>query len=296
MELRQLQTFKTIAKLQSFSKAALELGYAQSSVTSQIQLLEQELKVKLFERLGHTISLTLEGKKLLPIAEQMLQLSNDARNIAGDPDRPAGYLTIGAVESLCATRLPKLLKEYQIRYPDVEILIKFGTRNEFLHALKNNEMDLAFFLEPEIILHDFITVSRTVEPMGLFCAPEHALACKEHVYPQDLSGEPFILTESTCGYRELFNTIISQYHIKPRSLIETGNVPVIKQLIMGNMGITFLPKMAVEEELQKKKFASLHWEGPEFLIYTQVLYHKDKWMSSALTAFIDLMLEMKVLS
>lgn len=69
MELRQLNTFVLIAKHQSFSRAALELGYAQSSVTSQIQLLEKELNVRLFERLGHNITLTPEGKKLLPIAE-----------------------------------------------------------------------------------------------------------------------------------------------------------------------------------------------------------------------------------
>lgn len=295
MELRQLNTFKTIAKLRSFSKAALELGYAQSSITSQIQLLEQELNVKLFERLGHNISLTNDGRKLLPIAEEMLKLSNDAKNIAGNQDKPGGPLIIGAVESLCATRLPKLLKEYQIRYPDVEILIKFGTKAEFLRALKNNEIDIAFFIEPQITDSDFITVLKTPEKMGLFCSPEHAFAYREYVYPEDISGEPLILTEAVCGYRGLFNTIMSQFNIKPRSVIETGNVQVIKQLIMSSMGITFLPQIAVEEELQQKKFVRLNWMGPEFPIFTQVLYHKAKWMSAALKAFIELMLEMKVL-
>ncbi len=291
MELRQLNTFITITKLQSFSKAALELGYAQSSITSQIQLLEQELNVRLFERLGHNIALTPEGKKLLPIAQQMLKLSNDAKNIVSNSDKPSGPLIIGAVESLCVTRLPKLLKEYRLRYPDVEILIKFGAKAEFLQSLKENTIDIAFFIDQKITNSDYITVLQTPETMTLLCSPEHAFARRENVYPEDLSGEPLILTESCCGYRALFDTIMSQFNVKPRSVIETGNVQAIKQLILSGMGITFLPQTAVEEELQQKRLVRLNWVGPEFLIFTQVLYHKTKWMSASLKAFIELMNE-----
>ncbi|HEX2945164.1 MAG TPA: LysR family transcriptional regulator [Clostridia bacterium] len=294
MELRQLNSFITITKLQSFSKAAVELGYAQSSITSQIQLLEQELNVKLFERLGHNITLTPEGKQLLPMAEQMLKLSKDVKNISVSSDMPSGPLIIGAVESLCVTRLPKLLKEYRSRYPNVEIFIKFGARTEFLRSLKENTIDIAFFVDQKITNNDFVTVLQTPEPMALLCSPEHAFACRENVYPEDLSGEPLILTESSCGYRALFDTIMSQFSIKPRSVIETGNVQAIKQLVLSGMGITFLPQTAVEEELQQKRLVKLNWIGPEFLIFTQVLCHKTKWMSAALKAFIELMNEMNL--
>ncbi len=289
MELRQIKSFVTIAKHQSFSKAALELGYAQSSITSQIQLLELELNVRLFERLGHNITLTSEGKKLLPLAEQMLQLSNDMKNIAVNSGKPSGPLIIGAVESLCATRLPKLLKEYRSRYPNVEILIKFGAKAEFLRALKDNVLDIAFFVDQKIIDNDFITVYQTPEPMALLCSSGYAFADRENVYPSDLSGEPLILTEPCCGYRALFDSIMSQFNVKPRSVIETSNVQAIKQLVLSGMGITFLPQTAVEEELQQKRLVRLNWLGPEFQIFTQVLCHKNKWMSAALKAFIDLL-------
>ncbi len=291
MEFRQLHTFMTIAKLQSFSKAAAELGYAQSSISSQVQLLEQELSVKLFERLGHNITLTIEGKKLLPIAEQILLLSNDAKNIAGDQDKPSGSLIIGAVETLCVTRLPKLLKEYRSRYPDVEILLKFGSRTDFLRSMKENTIDIGFFIDQIITNDEFISVWQKAEPMALFCSTEYASASKEEIYPTDLSGAPLILTEPCCGYRELLDSIMMQLNIKPRSIIETGNVQAIKQLVLSGMGITFLPLTAIEEELEQKKFVKLNWKGPEFPMYTQVLYHKSKWMSAALRAFIDLINE-----
>lgn len=291
MEMRQLNAFIAIAKLQSFSKAAMDLGYAQSSVTAQIQMLERELNVRLFERLGRNIALTPEGKRLLPIAEQILKLSNDAKSIAGNSDKPSGPLVIGAVESLCVTRLPKLLKEYHLRYPDVEILIKFGSKVEFLHSLKNNAMDISFFVDQKIADSEFITALQAPEPMALLCSPEHPFASRVTAYPEDLSNEPLILTESCCGYRALFDTIMSQYHVKPRSVIETGNVQAIKQLVISGMGITLLPLTAVEEELRQKILVKLNWMGPELLIFTQVLYHKDKWMSAALKAFLDLMQE-----
>ncbi len=116
------------------------------------------MNVRLFERLGHHITLTAEGKKLLPIAEQIIKLLKDAKNIAGNSDELGGTLVIGAVESLCVTRLPKLLKEYRLRYPEVEILIKFGSRDEFLHALKDNTINLVFFVDTPIINNDFVTV------------------------------------------------------------------------------------------------------------------------------------------
>ena len=80
MDLKQLNTFLMISKLQSFTKAADTLNYAQSSVTTQIKLLEEELGVKLFERIGKNISLTHDGKKLIPYAQQMLKLSTDIKN------------------------------------------------------------------------------------------------------------------------------------------------------------------------------------------------------------------------
>ncbi len=124
--------------------------------------------------------------------------------------------------------------------------------------------------------------------MALLFTPEHTLACREKIYPEDLTGEPMILTKKSSGYRMLFDIIMSQLNIKPCSIIETGNVQAIKQLTLSGMGITFLPLTAVEEELRQNKLVSLRWLGPEFSIFTQVLIHKNKWMSTALKAFIEL--------
>ncbi|MFZ5969920.1 MAG: LysR family transcriptional regulator [Bacillota bacterium] len=294
MDHKQLKTFLTIVRLQSFTLAAQNLNYAQSTVTTQIQLLEKEFGVRLFERLGHNISLTPEGKRLLPLAEQILKLSNDAKSVINNSDVPSGTLSIGAVESLCVMRLPKILKEYRLRYPTVELVLKFGNSTDFLRFLKENTIDMAFFLEKKITEEDFITELEFPEPMVLLSSPEHPFAQKESIFPEDLAGEPLILTETGCSYRALLENMLMQYEIKPRSVIETGNVQLIKQLAMSGLGITLLPLVAVEEECIQQRLVRLNWKGPTFELLTQVLYHKNKWISPPLKAFIELMHEMKL--
>jgi DNA-binding transcriptional LysR family regulator len=291
LDIKQLNTFLTIARLKSFTKAAQSLDYAQSSITSQIQLLERELDVRLFERLGRNISLTPEGRKLLPFAKEIIKLSNEAKNAMNSTDLPRGTLTIGALESLCVTRLPRLLKEYRLRYPNVEIVIKFGSSNDFKEFLMDNTLDIAVLLEQHVIGGDFTTEIKFPEPMVVLSSPGHPIAVKEAVYPEDLTGEALILTEKGCSYRALFESVLTQYSVKPRSIIETGNVQAIKQLAMSGLGITLLPLVAVEEECLQRRLARLNWRGPAFEMLTQVIYHKDKWISAPLKALLELMHE-----
>ncbi|MCX8132228.1 MAG: LysR family transcriptional regulator [Clostridia bacterium] len=294
MDIKQLKTFLSIARLQSFTLTAQKLNYAQSTVTTQIQLLEKEFGVKLFDRLGQNITLTPDGKKLLPFAEQIVKLSNEAKNVMDNSNEPNGTLSIGAVESLCVMRLPKLLKEYRSRYPNVEIALRFGNCNEFLRSLKENTLDIAFFLEKKIDQEEFVTEIQFPEPMVILSSPEHPLARAGSVYPKDLNNQSFILTEAGCGYRALFENMLTRYSIRPHSIIETGNVQAIKQLAISGLGITLLPLVAVEEECFQQRLVKLNWKGPDFEILTQVLYHRNKWISAPLKAFIELIHEIKL--
>jgi DNA-binding transcriptional LysR family regulator len=288
MDLRQLNAFITISKLQSFTQAADALGYAQSSITTQIKLLEGELGVRLFERIGKSITLTHEGKKLLPYAKQMLKLSEEIKNVIADNEVPSGTLTIGAAESLCVIRLPEILKEFRKLYPQVEVSLKFGSCADFRHFLRDNIIDVAFSLGTSISSEDFITEIELNEKMLLLTSPGHPLINKERILPEDISQEPLILTEMGCSYRAVFENILNRHNIKPYVALETGSVQAIKQFTMSGLGITLLPEVAVKDELANNKLVTLNWEGEDFGIVSQILYHKDKWISPALKAFLEL--------
>ncbi|MBD7912122.1 MULTISPECIES: LysR family transcriptional regulator [Clostridium] len=288
MDFRQLNTFLTIGKLQSFTGAASTLGYAQSTITTQIKQLEDELGVKLFDRIGKNVTLTHEGKKLLPYAKQMLKLSQDIKNVVFSEESPKGTLTIGAAESLCVIRLPEILKEYRKLFPSVEVSLKFGSCADFRHYLKDNIIDVAFSLGRKIDSEEFISEVEFDEPMLLLAYPGHPLIEKKEIFPKDIENEPLILTETGCSYRASFENILNEYNVKQNLVLETGSVQAIKQFTMSGLGITLLPEVAVVDEVKSGKLIPLNWCGPNFGVISQVIYHKDKWISPALKEFLKL--------
>lgn len=288
MDFKQLNAFLTISRLQSFTKAADALGYAQSTITTQIKLLESELNVKLFERIGKTTTLTHEGKKLLPYAKQILKLSTDIKTTVSNEDKPSGTLTIGAAESLCVLRLPEILKEYRILYPDVDVSLKFGSCSDFRHYLSENLIDVAFSLGVKIDSDEFISEVELPEPMLLLAYPDHPLIHKDKILPKDIESQSLILTETGCSYRAAFERVLKDSGIKPNITLETGSVQAIKQFTMSGLGITVLPEIAVKDEVKSGKLIPLNWKGPDLNIISQVIYHKDKWISPALREFIHI--------
>jgi len=136
MEMRHLQTFMTIVELYGFTKAAEYLGYAQSTITSHIQLLEEEIGSPLFDRLGKKIVLTSIGRELLPYAVEMLKIYKSVKNICINQNSIAGDLVIGAPESLTVYRMKQILSEYRKSFPQVNILLKKAVVIEyFLKAI-----------------------------------------------------------------------------------------------------------------------------------------------------------------
>lgn len=288
MEIRQLKSFVTVARVGSFTKAAEMLDYAQSTITAQVQSLEEELDNRLFERLGRKVVLTREGEKLLAYADQILKLSAEAREVLSGSAAPRGALSIGAPESLCVYRLPGLLHKYRKMYPAVEITLKIGTCADFIQWLRSNEIDVALFLETKMNIQDLIAKPLIYEPMAVLAGSGHPLARKEQIGLYDLQGEYLILSERGCSYRSAFEDMLNKAGVQPSSSLEFGSVEAIKKCVISGLGITLLPRVAVEAEVAEGQLVDLNWSGPDFNMTTQIVYHKDKWISPALQALLDL--------
>lgn len=290
MEFRQLKTFITVVNMMSFTKAAILLGYAQSSITNQIQALEKEFGTILFERLNKKIKLTNDGEQLYTYAVKILKLAEETKDVISSSS-PKGTLTIGTPESLCAHRLPEVFKTFRSRYPNVEINICIDVRSDYRTPLRNNTIDLVFFLDVPLCEADLITHVLFEEPMALIAAPLHPLAKKGQVTPHDIHGQPLILTDLGCSYRRIFESILAQAGVKPSSILAFSSNEVIKKFVSDGWGIGFLPEITIKKELLTRQLIALPWAGTPFNIKTQLIYHKDKWLSPALKAFIAVALE-----
>jgi DNA-binding transcriptional LysR family regulator len=292
MELRQLQIFCTAAQTLNFTKAGLQLGYAQSNITGQIHQLEKELQVRLFERLGRGIQLTSEGKNFLQNAKNILRLCEKAKEeLSAQVFR--GNLSIGAAETLCVYRLPQILTEYRKRYPLVEIRVQTESCENLYEQIKGNQIDLALVLTDSIKVSDMVVQILHDETMTMVASPLHPLAKKKKIKPHDFSDECLIVTSPGCGYRPLILSVFKKYEVKPGSIMELSSIGAIKECTICGLGIAILPKVAVKDELVRGKLIELDWAGPYFDVKTQLLYHHEKWLTPAMRAFLELCVAMK---
>ncbi len=286
LELRQLKTFLVVAEVRGFTKAAELLGYAQSSVTVQIQTLEEELGTPLFDRLGKKIVLTDGGERLLPFAAEMVRMHDAAKEAVQMEAQPQGTLIVGAPESLAAYRLPQIMREYRKLYPQVKITLRPGLCFELRQQVRHGQLDFAFLLERAEDVSDLHREELIEEPMRLIAPSDHQLTRKKRVEPEDLAAESILHTEPGCSYRAQFEHHLHRHGVIPASSLEFWNIEAIKNCVMAGLGISFLPLISVESELGEGKLAALAWNGMEDRVTTQIIYHKNRWLSPARREFL----------
>ena len=286
MEIKQLKTFSTIAKTENFSHASDLLGYAQPTVTTHIKLLEDEFHVRLFERLGHKVKLTHDGERLLYYAENILKLSEEAVSAFSEIE-DAGKISIGANESFSVVRLPLILKDFVQRYPNADVSIKFGSVKTIHEALQNNEVDIAFLLTRKVNYPDLILETLIEEPIAVVTAPDHPFASRTSARITDFENQDLLITQENCTYRALIEDLINRNNVHPKSVMGTNNIHAIKQLVMSGLGVAILPRVSVEYEIAQNLMTEVSWKESPLPVYTQIAYHKDKWLSPTLLRFLE---------
>jgi DNA-binding transcriptional LysR family regulator len=286
MELRHLHTFIATVETGSFTRAAGKLGYAQSSVTAQIQTLETELGMPLFDRLGKKIVLTDAAYRLLPYAQELTKIHAQAKDALRSDAAVAGTLSIGAPESLAAFRLPDIIRECRSRYPDVKIILKPGECWELTERIRTGELDLAFLLQPVAEERDLTVETLVQEQMALIAPPGHPLVHCERVEPAHLKDETILYTEPGCTYRALFEQQLNRHGVYPNQELEFWSIEAIKNCVMSGLGLSLLPLIAVQNEVREGKLTLLSWDDRPLRLATQIAYHRKKSQSPALREFL----------
>jgi len=290
LDVKQLQTFIVVARLLNFRAAAEELNYSQSTVSDHIRNLEQELGVKLFERLGRKVFLNDQGKKLISPAERMIQDAEEIHILFNKNEKVNGELKIGAAETLCVFWLPLLLKEFKRIYPDVQIILKMADCLQFREMLEKNIIDVAFSFHDEseqlylsqIDLFDDYTI--------FVAAPNHPMADLKKITMYELKNQSFILSEAESGYSKALKELLQDLNMKADTIMEFGSLEAIKQCVKKGLGITLLPRIVVDKEIQSGELVMLAVEIEQIPIHAKMIYHRDKWMSAPLVALKDIVL------
>lgn len=289
MEIKQLITFKVASENLNFTRTAKMLNYAQSSVTSQIKSLEAELGKPLFERLGKRLILTETGRLFKIYADKMIRLTEEAKGTIDGGKELTGTLIIGAQESQCTYRLPPILKEFKVLFPRVKLIFKPAHSDEKAREqLLEGLLDIAFITDISKPGEAFIMESLTQEVIKMVVSTDHHLLTKSKVYPKDLENETLMLTETGCSYRNIWEESFKSAGVYPINKLEFVSIEAIKQCVIAGLGIAVLPAMVVESDINEGRMKELEWEYFTSPIFTQIAWHKDKWMTPPLQAFIEL--------
>ncbi|HEU5140551.1 MAG TPA: LysR family transcriptional regulator [Bacillales bacterium] len=288
MDTKHLITFKAAAESLNFTQTAKMLNFAQSSVTAQIKTLEAELEKPLFERLGKRLTLTEAGRQFKEYADQMIKLNEEAKMALSGDKEPTGTLVIGAQESQCTYRLPPILKEFKHQYPNVKLIFKPAHSDEMAREqLLNGKLDIAFIMDTSKP-GDALTLEPLVqEEIKMVAAPDHPLLAQTEISPGDLEDETLLLTETGCSYRTLLEDTFRSADVYPLNKFEFVSIEAIKQCVIAGLGIAALPEMVVKKDIHAGRMEELAWANTASPIITQIAWHKDKWMSPPLKAFIS---------
>jgi DNA-binding transcriptional LysR family regulator len=288
MEVRQLQIFRTLAEELNFTRTAEKVNTVQSNVTAQIKALEEELGIPLFDRLGRRVTLTDAGRNFLPFALQALAAMDHGQRALKTGAEPSGPLRIGAAESQLTYRLPEVLHAFRRRFPHVELIFSQHSTATVAHELEAGKFDMVIHGDNLPPYSSLKSCRLRTERILLLAEASHPLASRSTVKPADLVAQNLLLTESGCSYREKLDRALALANIRPANVTEFSSVEALKQCIALGMGIGLLPEIVVARELRQNRLKALHWIGPSLDIVTQILWHKDKWISPAMAAFMEL--------
>jgi len=287
MEIRQLKTFKTVAQLLSFNRAAEHLHYAQSSISAQIQALEEELGVKLFDRLGRGILLTEAGVSLLNYAEKMLDLADETRSEVAGSKELKGSLTIKVPETLGVHRLPPVIKQFRSRFPKVRLRFTTCSHEGLQKDLRKGVTDLAFLLTDSFHVADLEAQALGIENLVLVAHPGHPLAKQAVVHTRDLEGKTLLFSRVDCSYRKTLEAVLNTEKIKYDASLDFNSVAAIKQCVMAGVGISLLPEITVKDDISQGRMTALSWSEGEIEVACLMIWYKDRWLSPTLSAFME---------
>ncbi|MBB4250275.1 LysR family transcriptional regulator [Rhizobium sp. BK008] len=261
MNPRQLKTFLAVIRHENLTRAAAEVSLAQSSLSDQIQALEEELGAELFHRSRQGVVPTPAGAVLKAYAEEILTLNDAAKTAVSAAAGSTGQsITLGTLETIAAERLAPWLSLFRKKNPDVGLKLKVGGSGELVAQLQQGTIDVAFTFDRGHQDERFLTRRICSEPLVLIAGRASQAGPPESLAA--LSAVPFVATEIGCVYRHLFETAFADAGIAtPPVVTEADSIATIIRLVASGAGYGLVPRLALGQAATRDDVVELPWPG-----------------------------------
>ncbi len=296
--LDQLRILKAIAVEGSFKRAADSLFVSQPAVSLQVQHLERQLNVPLFDRGGRRAQLTEAGKLLIDYGERILNLCQETcRAIEDLQNLHGGTLVIGASQTTGTYLMPRLIGQFRQHYPDVQVHLHVHSTRRTAWSVMNGQVDLAIVggeIPPEL-RHALEIVPYALDEFVLVVPKDHAMAQRECIAREELYNLQFIVLDAQSTTRKVIDQVLTKNGVVPRQLpvtMELNSIEAIKSAVQAGLGAAFLPLTALEKELELGVLARVPIEGMVIRRLLVQIMNPQRYRSKATEAFCQHILPM----
>ncbi|NTV09926.1 MAG: LysR family transcriptional regulator [Zoogloea sp.] len=286
--LRQLEIFVAVARLESVSRAADSLALSQSAASTALGELERQFDARLLDRVGKTLRLNALGEQLLPRAVELLDRAHEIESLLQGRSG-AGYLRIGATLTIGNYLATLIVADFLQRYPESRVRLDVHNTSTILQQVAGHELDLG--LIEGACHHPDLEVRPWMEDeLVVFCAPGHPLAGAGRASLADLGAERWILRERGSGTRSTFEQALSKHSLRLDVRLELEHTEAIKRAVESGLGISCISRLALREAFRRGSLVPL--ETPELDLgrHFQFVWHREKYQTVAMRAFLDLCL------
>lgn len=285
IELDGIKAFLTVAQCGSFSQAAARLHLTQPAVSKRIALLESQMGIRLFDRIGRTVSLTESGRELAPRAREILHMVEDTqRAISNLSGQIGGRLSLATSHHIGLWRLPTPLKQYTRRYPDVSLDLHFMDSEVAHDQIVQGNLELGIVtLAPEP--HERLTAIQVWHDQLVFvCSPEHELASARRVTIEELASFSAILPDMSTFTGRIVKRLFDERDLPLKIGMATNYLETIKMLVSIGLGWSVLPETMLDDD-------TVIIDVPHIEISRDlgIIHHKQRTLSNAGKALIGLL-------
>jgi len=287
MNLQNLRYFLAVARTASFTRAARDLNVTQPTVSNGVAELERGLGVRLFNRGNRHVALTLEGRTLTNYAVQVEDLLEEAEDRLNRREvAPGEGFRFGAIDAAVIYLLPDILKEYIRDHPEVELSIQVAPSRYLAEELVLNRSEFAVIALP---FHHpkLASVALLNEAMLLVVGAEHRFARRRKVTPEEVVEEPLILFHADSVSRQIVDERFAERGVSPRVVMEMRSPEAMRKLVEAGVGISFLPRLAVDESLAAGTLRTVGVEGMAFSRELGVAWRRGRYFGPAIRPLLE---------
>ena len=289
MELKNLRTFQTVVDQGSYQRAAERLGYTQSTITVQIQQLEEELGVPLFERMGRRMVLTEAGEQALCQARDLLLAADRLLELGREDREPSGTLRVDMAETLLCYQMQPVIRAFRERAPQVRLVIRSRNCVRIAENVRTGNCDLGVGYDM-----DWNREAMEVESVGaydivLLASPD--FSSPDFVTPGQKKAVSLVTDEPDSIFRRRLEAYLRDREIELDVTLELWSIETIKRCVMSNLGFTYLPRFVAEEELADGRLVEL--KAPISGVPAPALcaWRRGRWVTPAMELFLKLLRE-----